>query len=215
MIITIDGPAGSGKSTAANLIAKHLNFMHFNSGLLYRGITAHLISINFEIEKITVNSTVPELNLEVKFINNIQHVFVNNIDYTSQLRLNQVSTLTPYISSNKNIRVIIDNCQRSFANSNNIIVDGRDTGSFVFPNADYKFYLDCSTRERAKRRYNEEKLKNSNISLDEIEKQLITRDEFDKTKEIAPLVVPDNAIIIDSTNLTIEQVVDTILNKIK
>ena len=215
MIITIDGPAGSGKSTVANLVAKNLNFMHFNSGLLYRGITAHLIAINFDIENITINSHVPELDLRVEFINDVQHVFVNNIDYTSKLRLNKVSTLTPFISSNQAIRNIIDKTQRSFAKSNNIVVDGRDTGSFVFPNADFKFYLDCSINERARRRYNEEKMKNINITLKEIEKQIEKRDLFDKTKKIAPLVVPENAIMLDSTNLTIAQVVEEILKNIQ
>ena len=214
MIITIDGPAGSGKSTVAGLVAKHLNFMHFNSGLLYRGITAHLISINFEIEQITVNSPVPELSLKVEFINNVQHVFVNNIDYTSQLRDNKVSTLTPFISSNQNIRDIIDKCQRAFAEKNNIVVDGRDTGSFVFPHAEFKFYLDCSVSERARRRFSEEQLKNNNITLQEIEQQLTERDLFDKTKKIAPLIVPKNAIMLDSTNLNISQVVEEVLQYI-
>ena len=214
MIITIDGPAGSGKSTIAELISKKLNITHFNSGLLYRGIAAHLKSLNFNILSMTENSQVPNFTLKTNFINNVQHVYVNDIDYTSQLRQNEISTLTPYVSKNRTIRERIDNCQRSFGANNNIVIEGRDTGSFVFPYAEYKFYLDCNIAERARRRYNEEKEKNSNISLKDIENQLIERDKIDKTKKIAPLVIPKNAIIVDSSNLSIEQVLNTILSKI-
>ena len=98
---------------------------------------------------------------------------------------------------------------------NNIVVDGRDTGSFVFPRADFKFYLDCSIKERAKRRFNEEKVKNPSITLSQIEQELETRDHIDKTKKIAPLVVPKNAILINSTNLNIQEVVETILKQLK
>lgn len=215
MIITIDGPAGSGKSTVAKEVSKKLNFIHFNSGLLYRGITAHLSKLNFDIESIKINSKVPKFKLKTKFIDNIQHVFVNDTDYTAVLRDNNISKLTPFVSTNKVIRKRIDKCQREFAKFNNIVVDGRDTGSFVFPRADFKFYLDCSIKERAKRRFNEEKVKNPSITLSQIEQELATRDHIDKTKKIAPLVVPKNAIVIDSTNLNIQEVVETILKQLK
>lgn len=215
MIITMDGPAGSGKSTVAKEVSKKLNFIHFNSGLLYRGITAHLSKLNFDIESIKINSKVPKFKLKTKFIDNIQHVFVNDTDYTAVLRDNNISKLTPFVSTNKVIRKRIDKCQREFAKFNNIVVDGRDTGSFVFPRADFKFYLDCSIKERAKRRFNEEKVKNPSITLSQIEQELETRDHIDKTKKIAPLVVPKNAIVIDSTNLNIQEVVETILKQLK
>ena len=215
MIITIDGPAGSGKSTIAKEVSKKLNFIHFNSGLLYRGITAHLYSLNFDIESIKINSKVPKFTLKTQFINDVQYVFVNDIDYTSSLRNNEISKLTPFVSTNKTIRKRIDKCQRSFAKNNSIVVDGRDTGSFVFPKADFKFYLDCSIQERARRRFNEENIKNSSITLAQIEQELEIRDKIDKTKKIAPLVVPKNATIIDSTNLSINEVVTSILSNLK
>lgn len=210
MIITIDGPAGSGKSTVAEALAKKLNFIHFNSGSLYRGITAHLLHENFDILSITPNTIIPNFKLETKIINNVQHVIVNNIDYTPNLRDNAISTLVAFIGANKYCRKLIDNCQREFCLTHNIVIEGRDVGSHVFPNADFKFYLDCSIQERARRRFNEEKLKKSQITLEEIEKQIEERDYLDKTREVAPLVVPKNAIIVDSTFLSVEQVVETL-----
>ena len=215
MIITIDGPAGSGKSTVADILAQKLGFIHFNSGALYRGITAHLNNQGFDIENLTKNTSLPPLVLEIKMIDNIQHVLVNNIDYTSVLRNNAISILVGFVAANKFCRTIIDECQRSFCAKNNVVLEGRDVGSHVFPNADVKFYLDCSIKERAKRRFKEEQAKNSNITLEEIEKQIEERDHLDKTREIAPLIVPENAIVIDSTNLTIEQVVKSLLKNIK
>ena len=214
MIISIDGPAGSGKSTAAKLVSEKLNFIHLNSGSLYRGIVAYLLSIDFDVQSLTLNSDVPDFNLETKFINDVQHVFVNGIDFTSVLRNNEISKLCPYVANNKQIRVKIDNCQRAFAKSHNIVMEGRDIGSYVFPNADYKFYLDCDIKERARRRYLEEKAKGNNITLEEVEQQTLLRDNQDKAKEIAPLVVPQNAIIINSTGLSIEQVVESILSNL-
>lgn len=215
MIISIDGPAGSGKSTVAQLIAENLGFIHFNSGSLYRAITAYLLETNFNIEEITVNSQIPKLKLKTIMEQGVQHVYVNNVDFTDKLRLNEVSVLTPIVSTNKKIRKIIDDCQREFAKNHNIVVDGRDIGSFVFPDAEFKFYLDCDIHERAKRRFKEEKAKHTHITLKEIEEQIAKRDEIDKTKEIAPLVVPNNAIIIDSTDKSIDQVAKAIIDNIK
>lgn len=208
MIISIDGPAGSGKSTVADKLSEKLNFVHLNSGSLYRAITAHLIKTNFDFNELNNTNLSFDLKLEIKFINGIQNMFVNNINYTNDLRNNEVSILTPSVSINKTIRNLVDCCQKEFCTTNNVIVDGRDIGSYVFPNAEFKFYLDCDIKERAKRRYLEEKKKNSSTSLEKIESELKERDFIDKTKKIAPLVIPSNAIIIDSTNLTINEVVD-------
>ncbi|MBR1988643.1 MAG: (d)CMP kinase [Clostridia bacterium] len=211
MIISIDGPAGSGKSTVANILAEKLDFIHFNSGSLYRGITAYILKNNVDLK--SIDST--EIKLETKFENNTQQVIVNNEYMTNFLRNNDVSISTPQISIIPKIRQIVDECQRSFCSKNNVVIDGRDIGSYVFPDAEYKFYLDCAVEERARRRYLEETKKNPNISLKEIENQLIKRDETDKAKKIAPLCIPKNAIIIDSTSLSINQVVEDMLKYIK
>ena len=214
MIISIDGPAGSGKSTVAELLSQKLGFIHFNSGAIFRGITAYLMSINFDFSTIKPDSVLKDFVLKTEFVDGIQHVYVNNIDFTSKLRDNEVSVLTPIISTCKFVRTKIDNFQREFASHNNIVMDGRDVGSHVFPNADFKFYLDCSLEERANRRHKEEINKGSSITLEEIKQQIALRDKFDKEREIAPLVVPEGAIIVDSTNLNINQVVDALYSKI-
>ncbi len=210
MIISIDGPAGSGKSTVAKLLANRLGFIHFNSGSLYRGITAHLLHTG--IKDVVAYA---DLNLSTKIVDGIQHVYVNDIDYTDHLRDNEVSVASPSISINPTIRDIVDNCQRTFCNNYNCVIEGRDIGSFVFPNADYKFYLDCSIEERARRRYKEEKKKNNKITLAQIEQELKSRDRLDQSKPIAPLVVPKNAIVIDSSHLSVEEVVDKMYSHVR
>lgn len=214
MIITIDGPAGSGKSTVADILAEQLGFIHFNSGALYRAVTAYLHENNFDIENMSINSPIPDFELTVKMIEDNQHVFVNNKDYTPVLRNNEISTLVPFIGANKNCRSKVDNCQKEFCSKHNVVMEGRDLGSFVFPNAEVKFYLDCSIEERARRRFLEEQEKNTIVTFDEIKEQLFERDTLDKNREIAPLVVPKNAIIVDSTHLTVEEVVDEMKRKI-
>ena len=134
---------------------------------------------------------------------------------TPYLRDNEVSQLTAIVATNASIRKIIDDFQHEFASKNDIVVDGRDTGSYVYPNADYKFYLDCSLAIRAKRRDLEEKQKGSNITLKEITEQLALRDETDRNRKIAPLVVPLNAIVINSTHLNIEETANAIMAHLK
>lgn len=214
MIITIDGPAGSGKSSVAEQLSKRLNFLHFNSGSLYRAVTAFLLENKFDIDSMDSSSPLPNISFQVKYENGVQRVFVNQKEYTHKLRDNTISVLTPKVSSNKNIRKAVDDFQKKFTSKHDYVIDGRDIGSFVFPNADYKFYLDCDIDERTKRRLSEERIKNPNITFDEIKKQIIKRDEFDKNKKIAPLIVPKNAIIIDSTALSIDQVVNKMLQYI-
>ena len=208
MIITIDGPAGSGKSTVANILADKLGFIHFNSGSVFRAITAFLLENNKDI------STLYNAKVCVKLLNNNQHVFVNKKDYTSILRNNEISVNVATFATEEIVQKIAQDCMRNFCLKNNTIVDGRGLGDTVFPFADYKFYLDSSIKERAKRRYKEEKAKNSNITLKEIKTQIAERDYLDKTREIAPLVIPEGAIVIDSTSLTIEDVIKLMLKHI-
>lgn len=212
MIISIDGPAGSGKSTVASKLSKKIGFIHFNSGSLFRAITAHLISKNIDINNLNNSSILENLSLEVVFNDDVQHIYVNGIDYINVLREPNVSSLTPLVSVNNKVRTLVDKAQIEFAKNHNLVIDGRDIGSYVFPNAEIKFYLDCDIKERAKRR---QKDLNNKYSLKDIEKMLLERDEYDKNKKIAPLVIPKDAIIIDSTNLTIEQVVNKMLSYIK
>ena len=212
MIISIDGPAGSGKSTVASKLANKLNFIHFNSGKLYRAVTAHFLLTDYDLKDIENEKQIKPLNLKIKYINGIQHVFVNGIDYTAHLTENAVSVNSPYVSKNPYIRSVIDVCQREFVNSHNVVIDGRDIGSYVFPNADIKFYLECDVKERANRRFLE---LGKIVSYNQILKEIEERDIIDKSKKVAPLRIPDGAIIIDSTNLNIDQVVDRMYMQVK
>ncbi|MBR2970167.1 MAG: (d)CMP kinase [Clostridia bacterium] len=214
MIITIDGPAGSGKSTVAKIISNKMNLIHFDSGAIFRGVTAYLIDSGYNISSITKDSDIPAIVIDMNIINNVVNIRINNLDVTPRLRDIDVSNNVAKVAVNKNIRLSIDEFQRSFAIGKNIIVDGRDTGSHVYPNADYKFYLDCDVRVRANRRYKEEQSKNISVDYESILEEIKKRDHLDKTREIAPLIVPDNATVIDTSNLTIDQVVEVITSKI-
>lgn len=207
MIIAIDGPAGSGKSTVAELLSKKLGFVHFNSGSLFRAVAVFLRETAFHTQALTSESAVPKFNFKVEFNEGVMRVFVNKLDCTPHLRDNEISILSAQISINKFVRAQIDDFERQFAKTHNIVMDGRDIGSHVFPDADFKFYLECSLDERAKRRQKEEKAKGNKLLLRDIKAQIAERDRLDKTKKYAPLVVPDGAIVIDSTALSIAQVV--------
>lgn len=211
MIISIDGPAGSGKSTAAEILSKKLGFVHFNSGSLFRAVAVFIRESGCDTAALTSESAIPKLNFKVAFKGEQMQVFVNKLDCTPHLRDNEISILSAKISVNKFVRTQIDDFQRKFAKTHDIVMDGRDIGSHVFPNAEFKFYLDCSLKERAKRRQKEEKAKGNKLLLRDIKAQIAERDELDKAKKYAPLVVPNGAIVIDSTALTIEQVVGKML----
>lgn len=206
MIISFDGPAGSGKSTVAKLVAQSLGFIHFNSGSIFRAITAFMIENNHDLEKLK------NANINVEIKGNSQFVFVNNSDYTPILRNNEISKNVAQISALPEVQFAAQKIVKDFCNKHNVVIDGRGLGNEVLPNADYKFYLDCSVKERAKRRFLEEQQKGSNITVQEIENQLKIRDKLDRERDVAPLVIPENAIIIDSSKLTIDEVVHKVLS---
>ncbi len=215
MIISIDGPAGSGKSTVAHLLSKKLRFIHFNSGSLFRAVAVFLKENGYNFSHLTPECDMPKFNFKVEFKKDEMRVFVNDLNCTAHLRDNDISIFTASVSTNKHVRFQIDEFQRNFVKQHNVVVDGRDIGSHVFPDAEVKFYLDCSLTERAKRRFTEEQKKGNKIALKDVELQLAERDEIDKHKKYAPLVIPNGAIIIDSTNLTINQVLEQMLKHIK
>ena len=208
MIITFDGPAGSGKSTIAKEVANHLGFVHFNSGSIFRAITAFMLE-NKNIDLLT------QADIKVEIKDNTQYVLINNVDYTPILRNIEISKNVAEISTIPEVQFTAQKIIKEFSLSNNIVIDGRGLGNEVLKNAEYKFYLDCSVKERARRRFLEEKQKGTNITVEEIEKQIEIRDKLDRERDIAPLAIPENAVIIDSSNLTIEEVIKKVLSFIK
>lgn len=216
MIITLDGPSGTGKSTLAKLVAKKLNFKFLNSGMIYRAITYYYVSNNIsgsDIDKI--EETIGDLNINLEFIDNNQHVIINGYDYTSFVSDKIVSDNVPVFSQILSVRHKTLAIQRDFASKNSIVIEGRDIGSEVFPNAEYKFYIDCDVNIRAKRRFTDLKSANPSLTLEEVVNSLKNRDYLDSTRKYSPLVRPQNAIDIDTSIKSIEECVNKILSYIK
>lgn len=211
MIIAIDGPAGSGKSTTAKIIAKELEISYLDTGSMYRAVTAHFIDSNYSIDSDDIYDVMDSIIIEISESPNNQLVILNNKDITNRLRDNDVSSLVSKISSNKIIRNRMVLIQRDISKNKSIVIDGRDIGTVVFPNADYKFFITAGIKERALRRYQELSLKGKQIELMEVEKQIAERDHLDSTRKNSPLKKAEDAIVVDTTHLDIDGQVNTIL----
>ena len=211
-IITLDGPSGAGKSTIAKLLAKKLSFKYLDTGAMYRAVTLYMIKHHIDINN--NNEVISALNnLSINF-DNAGRIYLDNEDVTEAIRSMEVVNLVSKVSSISAVRQNMVSLQRKIAEGGNYVVDGRDIGSVVFPNSKHKFYMDASLDERAKRRHKEELSTGKNISYDEVRESIKKRDEFDSNREDSPLVVPENANIIDTTSMTIDEVVEKIANVI-
>lgn len=215
IIVAIDGPAASGKSTVAKKLADKLKFLYVDTGAMYRAITYFAQEENIENNEQAVIDAVKKLNLELKYNNGITSVFIDGLDITEKIRTPKVNSKVSDISRIKEVRTELVKLQRKFGENNNLIVEGRDTTTVVFPNADVKIYLTADAKERAKRRFIEYKDKGVDVSQDEVEKSLLNRDAIDSTREVSPLTKAEDAFEIDTTNLTVDQEIDKIVEKIK
>tara|TARA_Y100000814_G_scaffold251574_1_gene198578 strand:- start:84 stop:737 length:654 start_codon:yes stop_codon:yes gene_type:complete len=207
LIIAIDGPAGSGKSTTAKIIADKLKISYLDTGAMYRAVTAYFIDNDYSIDSDNIYSIMDSIIIEFYEYS----VLLNSQDFTYRLRDNDVSSLVSKISSNKIVRDRMVLIQRNISENKSIVVDGRDIGTVVFPNADYKFFITAGIKERASRRYRELKLKGREVELINIEQQIKERDYLDSTRKNSPLKKADGAIVIDTTHLHLEEQVNTIL----
>ena len=207
-IVAIDGPAGSGKGTVAKILAKDCNLMYIDTGAMYRAIAYDTLRKNIDISDV---DSIVELanNSEIDFGDG--KTYLNGEDISGEIRTMAVTKIVSPISSIVKLREILVDMQRKLAGDNDVIMEGRDITTVVFPNATYKFYLDADVEERAKRRYKENQEKGINSSFEEILDNIQKRDYNDMHKEVGSLTRLDDAIYIDSTNMTIEEVV----NKIK
>ena len=211
MIIAIDGPAGSGKSTTSKLVANRLGISHLDTGSMYRAITVHFIKNNYSLDNIDVPSVMDSIELEISDSSDKESVFLNGEDVTGRLRSNEVSKLVSDISSVKEVRAKMVQIQRRISSNKSIVIDGRDIGTVVFPDAEFKFFLTASIYSRAKRRFDELQESDSNITLEQIEEEIKSRDHFDTTRENSPLKKAEDAITIDTTHLSISEQVNMIL----
>jgi cytidylate kinase len=208
MIVAIDGPAGVGKSTIARKISKQASLFYVNSGNFYRAITYEVLKGNLSVEDHPSIVSIAE-GLEFSIIN--EHLHVNNSDYENYLHSDSVDKLVAQVSSIVPIRNIVNSAIRKTTVSMDIIVEGRDISTVVFPNADLKVYLDASVLKRANRRH---KQGISNLSLNEIIKSIKKRDNIDKTKIEGSLKISDEALYLDTSDLTIDEVCEKVLQKL-
>lgn len=213
MIVAIDGPAGSGKGTIASILSKKLNLVNIDTGATYRCVALKVLRNKLNIddkEEIIKLSN----NIDIRFdINN--NVYLDGIDVTKEIRSKEVTNIVSPISSIVEVRKNMVDLQRRLGNSNNVVMEGRDITTVVFPNADFKFYLDATLEERVKRRYKEYKEKNIEMSYEEIYENIKNRDYNDSHKEVGSLMRTEDQIYIDSTNLTIEEVTNKFMEVLK
>lgn len=209
-VIAIDGEAGSGKSTLAKELSRILGFRRLNTGMIYRGITCFYFDLFPSKDEPTlerIKKLLEKLNVEIKNIDGADHIFVNDKDYTDKIHEKSVDEFTPLVSGFEEVREVVRETQREFARSCNSVVEGRDIGSVVLPNADIKFYVKASLEARAKRRFEQYRASGVEKDINELMKEMQTRDEIDATREHGKMVVAEDAIVIDNSNETLEQTV--------
>jgi cytidylate kinase len=213
--VAIDGPAGAGKSTIAKLAAKKKKYIYVDTGAMYRAMALACLRQGFKAEdKENVIRVCNEADVRLEYVNGEQQVLLNGENVNSYIRTEDVSQMTSAVSAYGEVRAKLLDLQRNIAATQNVIMDGRDIGSNVLPNAQVKIYLTASVATRAKRRYLEQKEKGYTGTIEEIEKDIEERDYRDSHRECAPLTVADGAIIIDSSNMTIDEVVNDIIEYI-
>ncbi len=216
IIIAIDGPAGSGKSTTARLVAERLGFIYVDTGAMYRAVTlAWLREGKPDIEVFLRN--LPDISLSRDPQTHRQMTFLDGVDVTDQIRTSEVTEQVSYISSLKTVREKMVSLQRNIGIDHNVVMDGRDIGTAVFPKADLKVFMIADIQKRASRRLEEMKSKSKHHvpSLDELIQQMKERDTYDSSREIDPLKMADDAMLLDTSELTIEDQATIIIEKAK
>ena len=210
--VAIDGPAGAGKSTIAKLVAKELNFIYVDTGAMYRAIALFLLNkgISKDDEK-AIADVCGEIDIEIKHADGLQQVWLNGQDVSAEIRREAVGNMASATSVYSCVREKLLSLQRDIAATHDVIMDGRDIGTCILPNAQAKIYLTASVSTRAKRRYQELCEKGVSCDLEEIKKDIEDRDYRDMHREISPLKQAEDAVLVDSSDMTIEQVVERIV----
>ena len=214
--IALDGPSGSGKSTIAKHLSKKLNILYLDTGAMYRATALKAIKEGVERkDEQKVLGFINDINIEIKYVDGAQHTYLDGEDVSEKIREPHVSMAASDISSLKCVRLKMVDMQRDIAKSISCILDGRDIGSYVLPDADYKFYITASVDVRANRRYKELTAKGHDVDFDELRKEIEQRDYNDKNRDFAPLTQAKDAILIDTSDMDIETVCNTVLSYVK
>ena len=214
--VAIDGPAGAGKSTLARKAAAQLGFIYVDTGALYRTVGLKFSKMGADTElKCDIASVLAETTVDIRFVNGEQRVFLDGEDVSEEIRTPVASMMASAVSAKSEVRAFLLEMQRKLARENDVLMDGRDIGTVVLPNATVKIFLTASAEERARRRYDELIAKGMNVTLKEVYDDMVQRDYADSHREIAPLKQADDAVLADTTGLQPEQSLELILNIVK
>ncbi len=213
--IAIDGPAGAGKSTIAKLIASEKGYIYLDTGAMYRALAVYALKNGVDpLDEKAVDKLVVGVDMDIKYIDGIQHIIVCGEDVTSQIRENHVSKAASDISAHPSVRIKLVELQREFAKTHDVVLDGRDIGTFVLPDTPYKFYLTASAEVRAERRVKDLAERGQTVDFKTVLEEIKQRDYNDSHRQFAPLRQADDAVFIDSSEMSIDEVKDFILSKI-
>ena len=214
--IAIDGPAGAGKSTIAKKVAKNRGYIYVDTGAMYRAMALHMIRENIVAsDTAAIEQACEHADVSIRYIDGEQVVLLNGENVNAYLRTEEVGNMASASSVNGKVRAKLQALQQKLAAEADVVMDGRDIGTSVLPNADVKIYLTASSLVRAKRRFDELTAKGETADLDKIEADIIERDHRDMTREISPLKQADDAVLLDSSDMTIDEVVDKMKQLVK
>lgn len=210
--VAIDGPAGAGKSTIAKKVAMKMNLVYVDTGAMYRAMALYMIRENISPDNLEeINRRCEDANITIRYENGMQIVYLNGEDVSNYLRSEEVGNMASISSTQTAVRRKLVNLQKELAKTTDVIMDGRDIGTCVLPDADVKIYLTAGSRVRAIRRFDELQEKGEVCDLESIERDIIERDMRDMTRKESPLKQADDAILVDSSDMTIDEVVETII----
>ena len=211
--VAIDGPAGAGKSTIAKLVAKEKGYIYVDTGAMYRGLAIHFLNKGIEPgETDKVIEACKDAEVTIAYEDGVQHVYLNGNDISSRLRNEEVGNMASVTSAIPEVRKKLLELQQNLAKTQDVIMDGRDIGTTILPNAEVKIFLTASAKTRANRRYLELTEKGEACDMDEILKDIIDRDERDMSRAVSPLKQAEDAVLVDSSEMGIEEVVESILS---
>lgn len=213
MNIALDGPAGAGKSSIAKLVAKKLSFVYLDTGAMYRTIALYVLKNQIApSDEAAVVAKLDDIEITLSHKNGEQQIFLNGENVSKEIRKEEVGKTASIVAKYGKVREKLVSLQQKIASENDVIMDGRDIGTVVLPNAEVKIYLTAGSRVRAERRYKELQEKGETCDLDQIEKDIILRDEQDMNREISPLRQADDAVLVDSSDMSIEEVVNCLID---